>query len=106
MFAIVLLAMTMPVTLTCTIDDRWRPATMMLRMDEVHGVVRYSWPATAPAVKSRALFTRDTVMFDGFTLDRASLAIVRDGDALTGMLGAQPRAAKGRCRTSRGARPR
>lgn len=101
MFSIVLLAMTLPVALTCKIDDQGRRVAMTLRLDEAHGMVRYAWPATALGRTSRAVFTREAVMFDGFTLDRASLAIMRDGDAVTAALGAEPHTARGRCRADR-----
>lgn len=104
MFHIILMTMIAPATLTCTLDLDGRPAVLTLRLDEAHGGVRYAWPATAPAVTARAVFTQDQVMFDSFTLDRTSLAIARDGDAVTAALGAQPRTARGRCRTA-GVRP-
>lgn len=102
MLMMVLLAAATPSALACTIDQDGRQAAMTVRLDEPRGVVRYALPSAATGVMVRALFTREQVMFDGFTLDRASLAIMREGDAVTAGLGAQPRAMRGRCR-ARGA---
>ena len=101
MLAVVLLAVAMPTTLTCTIHAAGKNVVMSVRLDEALGSVRYAWPATATPVTSRALFAQGLVMFDRFTLDRRSLAIVRDGEAVTGAIGAQPDAARGRCRAAR-----
>lgn len=102
MLNIALLSVIAPMSLACTIDNDGQKVAMTLWLDPAHGAVRYAWPATAPAVTARAIFTREQVLFDSFTLDRTSLAIVHDGDAITAALGAQPRVAEGRCRTAAG----
>lgn len=93
-----LLLASAPSMLACTIDNGGRQTAMTVRLNEARGAVRYAMPATSAPVKARAVFTSDRVMFDGFTLDRGSLAIVRDGDAVTAALGATPSLARGRCR--------
>jgi hypothetical protein len=105
MLAMVLLATAVPVTLSCMFDRRGARVSMTLSLDAAHGAVRYAFPATKRAVTSRALFVRDSVMFDGFTLDRRTLLIVREGDSVTASLYAQPREVRGRCRVDRPVSP-
>ncbi len=94
-----LLAATAPVTLSCTFDAGEPQAAMLLHLDAAHGAVRYMLPSARP-VAARALFTRDRVLFDGFTLGRRTLAIEREGESVTAALNAQPRVARGRCRAA------
>ncbi len=97
MIAWMVFAATAPVTLSCTFDARQPQSAMLLHLDAAHGAVRYTLPS-APLVATRALFTRDRVTFDGFTLDRRTLAITREGESVTAALYAQPPVTRGRCR--------
>ena len=92
---------TRPVTLSCTMVDGGKATPITLRLDAAHGSVRYATPASGQPSTRRALFTQEQVMFDGFTLDRRTLALTQDGDSVTASLGAQPRAIRGRCRVVR-----
>lgn len=99
--ALPMAASTRPVTLSCTMVDGGRTTPMALRLDAAHGSVRYAKPASGQPSTRRALFTQQQVMFDGFTLDRRTLALTQDGDSVTAALGAQPRVIRGRCRVVR-----
>ncbi len=92
---------TRPVTLSCTMVDGGKATPMALRLDAVRGSVRYAMPASGQPVTRRGLFTREQVIFDGFTLDRRTLALTQDGDSVTASLDAQPRVIRGRCRVVR-----
>lgn len=99
--AVPMAASTRPVTLSCTMVDGGKATPLALRLDPAHGSIRYAMPASGQPVTRRALFTQEQVMFDGFTLDRTTLALTQDGDSVTAALGAQPRVIRGRCRVVR-----
>lgn len=70
-------AIAAPVNLKCEFDDRGKALPMELALDEDAATASFYWPMTGTAVKERANFLPNQVLFSSFTIDRASLQITR-----------------------------
>jgi hypothetical protein len=66
-----------PVYLHCQFNAPVDPAPMDLTLNEESSTVQYVFPDIGYAGVAKAIFTADSVAFNGFTIDRTNLQYTR-----------------------------
>lgn len=90
-------AMAAPVALQCTLDDRGKPVAMNLQLNEEAGTASWYWPGNGMSSKQSAIFTPVNVSFGHFQLDRSTMVIVRENDAIMVSQLNMPTTTSGKC---------
>lgn len=91
------LAMAGPVNLKCVLDAGDDAVPLEVQLNETEGTGTWYWPRKNFSAKRDALFSPSNVTFGPFKIDRRSLTIVRENDALMVKQGAMPETTSGKC---------
>ena len=86
-----------PVMLKCTLDNQGTAQPVDVQLNETEGTGSWYWVNTKRSAKSAARFTPANVTFGPFTIDRRTLAIVRENDSIMVRDGAIPATTSGTC---------
>lgn len=79
-----------PVYLSCLIQTAQGGQAMNIQLNEEAGRVNYEFPATGIRVTKRAIFSPNSVSFNGFEIDRMDLSIQRSNELLASISNAPP----------------